>query len=499
MKIRTVVIALGLMLGISGFINAQGFTPVSSSDNSVVTVPAGLQRSYADIILEIMASGSQNRFLDGIMNPEAYIIGPGDKFQISFVSDIQPDINCQVNSSGNAFVKSIGLIELGHISLQASISKLTKALKKNFSGIDFTIQLSEFRFTRVNLIGRVKNPGTYYAPATWRVSEVITLAGGLIPGASLRSIELSGFGKSYNVDLTRYRSLGDLAANPMICAGNTIHIPEAAISTGYVSVSGQVSRPGIFEYRDGDTVIDYIDFCEGISSASSDLRMIVYSPSEDKEQTSLLADDGWKSIPLHSGDNIIIDWVEGKKTFGSVIIVGAVSRPGTYKIKSDEYTLANLMDNCSGVNENACLERIQIYRLQLKTSDNGISNVISSPEMNSGWGSQLTTKFIVSNNARQGTAFQQLPLKAGDSVFVPTKTGVITVTGAAASPGIVPFYAGKNADYYIGLAGGYGHDANQHGTVVINPVTGGKLSLSQAGSLFDGEIIYIPRKESNSK
>jgi protein involved in polysaccharide export with SLBB domain len=105
---------------------------------------------------------------------------------------------------------------------------------------------------------------------------------------------------------------------------------------------------------------------------------------------------------------------------------------------------------------------------------------------------------LISFNPRQPQDYSAIELVDGDSLFVPRASNMVTVMGAVVSPGLVPFQQGKTVDYYLNRAGGLGYDADRDRMVVVNPITGGEMTAHEAGELFDGEILFVPVKESKT-
>ena len=499
MQISSIIAITVLALMGAGFSSAQN----SISDKAISSgynTPAGMQeRSFQELALDMILSRNQSQFLDGYIDPSEYIIGPGDRFVISFVSEDQGNITSVVDANGNIFIKSVGLIAPGYVSLKDAIAAISDAVGKNYRGLDFTVQLTDFRFARINVIGEVQKPGTYYAPATWRVSEVIKLAGGLTNNASMRNIYLSGFDRDRQVDLFRYRRVGDNRANPLVSGGNTITIPAMGISGDFISISGAVAQPGIFEALADDKLTDCIAYGGGIKGPDGEFEAVIARGGGADSQIIDLGQPGAKDLMIQAGENILIRGKSGRKHFGSVTIVGEVERPGKYSLKKEKTTLSELMDVCGGITPKGCAERVEAYRLSLlNTGFDAYTKALFNDESD-GQNDTDRSRLLISHNARGNKNFLDLPVIDGDSVFVPTSTGMVLVTGAVASPGLVKFDWNKRAEYYIEMAGGFGFDADRSGVVIINPVSGGRIGASEAGSLFDGETIFVPRKENQAK
>ncbi len=500
------LLAVLIVISIPIPLSAQGSrsesTDFSRSEIGYMEKP---YRSYAEYALDLILRRTQNHGLGVSIDPQEYIVGPGDEFTIYFVSGDIPNIVCRIGIGGKLFIKSVGSLEVSGITLQDAVEEIRTAVRKNFTNTDFDIQLTDFRLVQINVIGEVMQPGIYYAPAVWRVSEVLDLTGGLTPEASNRKIELRGASGEFPVDLLRFSATGDKKANPFINKGRTIAVPSHTETDDYVTISGLVNRPRIVEVSGGDHLADYIAYARGTSGDLQDMTISVSSRNESEVRRMDGADPKVLDFVPSPGDNIVLAWKEGKQKFGTVTILGEVTHPGKYSIASGQFNLNDLLSQCGGFTADGCSEMIQIYRL-IPDYVSGASienlNEGSLPVGSSNFSGSRRDGFAynkVSFNPRGSMDLSQFMLTDGDSLFIPRATGMVSVTGAVASPGLIHFRKGKNVDFYLKEAGGLGFDADEHRMVVYNPHTGGRISADEAGELFDSEILFVPRKETGTK
>lgn len=454
------------------------------------------EKSQSQKMLDLIIGQSQSRFLDDYVDAAEYIVGPGDEFVIYFLATGILNISCRINSDGRMFIKSAGAIEIGHSTLARAIELIRKKVSENYNRAEFTVQLTNFRFAKVVVLGEVHTPDIYYVPATWRVSEVIALAGGLTSKASLRNIKLGGFGKEVEVDLVRYSKLAETGANPMICRGNLLMIPMMDKSMAKISVSGEVIDASIYEYKAEDKIDDYIRFAGGLKGRIEDVEISIYSNQQSEETVLDGATGDLSGYLLNAGDNINIRLKADRDKQTEVMIFGAVNRPGRYALEISEKTLDHLLRRSGGIKASASPEMIQIFRMSpliafdktANRSPNGRSLTIEAD--------QSAVHRLLSHNPRQPIDFSRFDLADGDSIFIPDRTGMVMVAGAVAFPGLVTFQEGKKVDYYIRAAGGYTSEADKSKAVVINNYSGGRVDANAAGKMFDGETVMVPRKES---
>lgn len=476
---------------------------------SGVAVPISAQedagQSAFGLDAEMLQQRFQSLFQNTYVDPEEYIVGPGDRISIFFTSDQIADVGYEINTGGALFIKSVGQIDLGYITLAEAIEKISSRVRESYANAEFAVQLTGFRIVRINIMGEVERPGIYYAPAIWRTSEIIDMAGGYTADALIRKIVLRGFGREYKADIISYQALGDPKNNPLICKGNIIEVPHRNAAGGYISISGKVNRPGAFTFVDGDCLGDLIVFAGNVEGNPADMEIVI-SLADGVETGRFDAASAealdWELSP---GDNVNLVWKKDRKDFGTVDIFGAVRRPGKYKISKESFTLKDLLQLCGGAGDEGCEEMIRIYRQTRSWALGETSTDLNSPRLDgndigvSSINYRPPLRTLISLNPRQPRDPSSLRLIDGDSLYIPYATGMVSVTGAVVSPGLVRHIPGKGVEYYIREAGGPGFDADKNRAVIINPVTGARINASRVDQLLDGEILYIPRKESKAR
>lgn len=500
------LLAVLIMVVDPTWLSAQSTGPESTgflrSEVGYLEKPYG---SYAEYALDLILRRAPDHGLGVSIDPLEYVIGPGDEFTIFFVSGDISNIICRVGIEGKLFIKSVGSIDISGLALNDAIAEIQTAVRKSFSNTAFDIQLTNFRLVQINVIGEVMRPGIYYAPAVWRASELLDLAGGLTSKASLRKIVLRGAEGEYPVDLLKFGATGDKKANPFICKGTTVTVPSRSAADRHVTLSGLVTRPQVFEISDGDRLADFIAYAHGLAGDFRDMAVSVTSSNETAVRSMDGADPKILDFVPSPGDNILLTWKEGRRKFGTVTILGEVARPGKYTIEGRQFGLNDLLNLCGGFTSEGSPEMIQIYRLTPNYASRGSMGNLADGSFSSGtanstgFGEDDYTYNKVSFNPRGSMDFSQLLLSDGDSLIVPRMTGMVSVTGAVASPGLVVFRKGEDVEFYLKEAGGLGFDADKNRMVVFNPNTGGGINADEVGELFDGEILFVPRKESGTK
>jgi len=230
--------------------------------------------------------------MESPVNIDSYKLGPGDTLAIHIIvgnSDLSIDHNLFVGADGNVFFPNIGAIYLSGLSLRQAEQIIDVKIKNMYSEpYKLFVLLSQPKKVKIYMSGMVKNPGPLAVYDNSRISEVISLSGGMASGASNRYIYikrkgLNGKEKIILADLFEAYRSRDLSKDVRIEAGDIIEVPDAnnvRISQNkpsdanidkllfegketFVYVYGEVAKSGRFEYVPGKRISDYISSAGG--------------------------------------------------------------------------------------------------------------------------------------------------------------------------------------------------------------------------------------------
>lgn len=176
----------------------------------------------------------------------------------------------------------------------------------------------------------------------------------------------------------------------------TIHRPQ-------VRLLGAVQRPGSFEFKTGDTVLDAIaqggSYSDDAMLESATLTHKGSSESIPVNLKKMLAGDLSQNTPLENGDAIYIPHEEYKN---KIYVMGQVLRPGQYSLK-ERTTILSAINLAGGPTERGSIRSTLIIR-----------GNAGKPEK---------VKCNLKALFDKGDLSQDLALEAGDVVLIPeTKT-----------------------------------------------------------------------------
>jgi protein involved in polysaccharide export with SLBB domain len=405
----------------------------------------------------------QYRYYDRPVNPDDYLIRPGEVLVVTFLNTKLAGLRLTVNPEGRLVDRGLGVFDLGGQSLSQAREILRGALSRQFQADDIDISVDKPYKITVAVTGAVRNPGLYQVYTSQYVSEALALAGGALPEASSRRISIEGPLGSFPVDLDRATIMGDNSMNPAVYVGERIEVPFRSDST--VSVLGQVLQPRQVELLPGDS-LDLLLALAGGLTADADRANVKVLGAESVSSAS----------PVAPGAVILVPPLKDSWRLTRVQIFGAVKAPGRYRIDANP-TLGDLLASAGGAVAHANLRRLAVFRLP-RADELGVRTFQRYPLM-AARGEELDRSFA---------------LEASDSVFVPSSLGLVYVEGAVVSPGPVPFVAGQKALDYVMTCGGFSEEADRSAIIVSDRVTGTSNLSPLDVRVLDGDRLVVRNK-----
>ena len=252
------------------------------------------------------------------------------------------------------------------------------------------------------VLGEVGRPGIFPYRDGLTVLDLIT-ANAVLPSGDLDSATLTRDGKVMPLHLKELWVDHDLTQNTKIFAGDVIIIP---LRKSEVGVFGEVGHAGNVPYKDDMTVLDALTAAGGVTGSGDMLTAtLLHDGKESKLDLNALLKKGDLSVnvKLSPGDRILVPLDRGRP-----YIFGAVERPGFVDFHEGD-RLLDVMTSAGGFDKAADLKRIHLIRVDRAKNTAVVSQVDFDKFFNKG---DLT------NN---------IPLQAGDILFVPTKAQKIHI------------------------------------------------------------------------
>tara|TARA_B100001093_G_scaffold375526_1_gene360609 strand:+ start:3734 stop:6178 length:2445 start_codon:yes stop_codon:yes gene_type:complete len=377
-----------------------------------------------------------------IATPSTYQLGPGDEITVNIWGASENTYISSINTSGYIKLERISPIYLSGQTISSAKKRIRSALSKVYSGIYasdesfekvfFDVNLSKSRSIVINVIGAIKNPGTYTLSSMTSILNVLYAAGGPNELGTFRNIQILRNGKTYKkVDLYNYFVKG-VSPNFSLRDQDVILVPRYE---NRVFVNGEFKETGIFEIKKGETVHDLLGFVGGFSSFGYKEKVFLTSISEINKEIFTISKDLFNVKKLKDGDIIKASPVSDK-FLNKVSIEGAVFLPGDYSIDNNP-NLASLISSAQGLKDNALSTRAIVYRY------------VEGEE-------QQMLSVNLSLDKTQQKDFQFEP---NDRVKIFSKSEIqddfsVNIKGEVKKVGMYDFYEGMTVSDLILLAGG---------------------------------------------
>ena len=112
---------------------------------------------------------------------------------------------------------------------------------------------------------------------------------------------------------------------------------------------GGVQKPGKFEYKNGDLIIDAVTIAGGYHpDAVVDSISLIRTDIRNITKSTYLTNEEAKNIFIKSEDHIMVPFSYNEDPHNIVEIIGEVNYPGTYPIDIGQTTINDIIDVAGG-------------------------------------------------------------------------------------------------------------------------------------------------------
>jgi len=177
-----------------------------------------------------------NPMIDTI-DPDEYTVGPGDEFWFSVQGGLPAELTGLAGSSfayltvtpdGYVVVSTVGSYFVSGRTLTEATALVESGFAAHFPGLRASTGLAGVRLCRVAVTGQVGMPGYVESYGSDRLTDLLVEAGGIDQAGSWTRIQIiHADGDTSEVDITGFLVEGLQYANPMLRAGDRVHVPAA--------------------------------------------------------------------------------------------------------------------------------------------------------------------------------------------------------------------------------------------------------------------------------
>ena len=259
-----------------------------------------------------------------------------------------------------------------------------------------------------------------------------------------------------------------------------------------VSINGEVHYPGTYKFADNETIEDLIIQAGGPTEAASlvkvDVARRITNPNATEADDQIAQTFSFKLTPdfaiqgqpdftLQPFDEVYVRRSPNYTEQQNVTIEGEVQFEGTYALSNKGQRLSELLKQAGGLTKRAYPEGTKLLRLMTQDERDQMETMLRTAQRNSGNDSIDVKKLMLNANypvgiemdkALENPGSEDDPLlREGDRIIVPRYDGTVKINGEVLYPNTVRFKEGKNAKYYINLAGGTTSTAKESQTIII--------------------------------
>ena len=259
-----------------------------------------------------------------------------------------------------------------------------------------------------------------------------------------------------------------------------------------VSINGEVHYPGTYKFADNETIEDLIIQAGGPTEAASlvkiDVARRITNPNATEADDQIAQTFSFKLTPdfaiqgqpdftLQPFDEVYVRRSPNYTEQQNVTIEGEVQFEGTYALSNKGQRLSELLKQAGGLTKRAYPEGTKLLRLMTPEERDQMETMLRTAQRNSGNDSIDIRKLVTNANypvgiemdkALENPGSEDDPiLREGDRIIVPRYDGTVKINGEVLYPNTVRFKEGKNAKYYINLAGGTTSTAKESQTIII--------------------------------
>jgi polysaccharide export outer membrane protein len=364
----------------------------------------------------------------------------------------------------------------------------------------------------VTVEGMVRRPAVYELHAEKNLEEVLDLAGGILPAAALRHIEVQRM-KAHEKRTMLSLDVGENSDKDslriafekfQIQDGDDIHIfPIAPYNSGSVYLEGHVLRPGQYSFHDGmkltDLVSSYKELLPEPAERYAEIVRIAQPDNRPVVQSFNLAaalEHPENSPKLEPLDTVRIFGRYELEAAPEIAVIGEVRAAGRYRASGQEH-LRDAIYQAGGLTPDSWLESAQLFRVL----PDGTTKVFS----------------ISLRAALDGDPLNNILLEPRDRILVhrqPERVNPpsVYVRGEVGRPGRYPLASDMRVSDLVRSAGGFLRSANPESADLVHyavlegaaarPSGEQTINLTsalggEAGAdvfLNDGDVLTVPQQ-----
>jgi len=375
---------------------------------------------------------------------------------------------------------------------------------------------------KIEISGAVYRPGVYAIDNNLKtLKQLILMAEGPTGDAYLQRAILYRENPDLSVTIEPInisKLLSGETADITLKKNDRLYVPsiDELRNELFVTLQGEVKRPAMYPYVKNATIADLIlrggGLLESASRARIDVSRRIKNPmsiAESPIQSEVfsfslekgLIITGDKEFTLQPFDIVDVRRSPGYEIQQNVTIQGEILFGGLYpKTKRDE-RLSSIIKRAGGMTSSAYIQGARLTRIMnadekarveatLKLARTRAKDSIKIDSLDIG--STYYVGIDLTKAMANPGGDEDIVLREGDIIDVPTLNGTVKISGAVMYPNAVTYMKGMKIGNYISNAGGYAFRASKSKVFVV--YMNGKVSKGLASHIEPGCEIIVPLK-----
>lgn len=376
-----------------------------------------------------------------IATPANYRLGPGDAVYVDIYGATQKSIESTVSPDGYITIEGYGPVQVSGLTVAQANARLRSTMGARYQSSRIRLSVGQTRTITVNVMGEVRNPGTYTVSAFATVFHALYMAGGPNQLGTLRNVKVYRNNRLVSVvDIYDYLLNGKQSGNIKLGDNDIVIVGSYDC---LVNIAGKVKRPMYYEMKKSESVGTLIKYAGGFSGDAYTQSVRVIRKTGKEYSIFNVNEFDMSSFRVADGDSVYVDSIIPRYE-NMVEVKGAVFRPGMYQLGDEINSVRSLVEAAGGVTEYAFQNRAVMHRMK---EDRHLEVV------------QVDLKGILDGSVAD------IPLKNEDVLFIATRQDAkqeqyVSIRGEVYYPGQYKYADNETLEDFILQAGGLTNTAS---------------------------------------
>jgi protein involved in polysaccharide export with SLBB domain len=352
---------------------------------------------------------------------------------------------------------------------------------------------------RIVISGSVLRPGPYQLTPELTVQSLIEKAGGLKRDAYTKRISIFRYLKNKMPTMVSVNLDSASGGNELFLVKDdsvAVHSIFEFHDSNYVSIEGNVRKPGNIPWRENISLRDVLLSAGGISefgdSSTIEISRRIKNANVDKanhNESQIFnidltgKNEQAEDVLLQPYDMVIIKTLPGYSVQRTVLVLGDVKSPGRYGLERSGDKISDVLKRVGGFKASADSSSITIRRsvrsnLSVAEREKLFQRILNinpdSLSLHPRLKDELYRSYDLISvdlaNARSNPDnSENLVLEDGDILTIDRSSNLVKISGEVYNPTIIPYKENKSLKYYVQQAGSFTPFARKTGALVIHP------------------------------